>query len=264
MKLLVLAAPTVAFLSTPAHAQSEAQRGPTYALDLSRDIPALVLASAAAVTPILQRETPPAWCAPLCDASRVNAFDRPTAAVYRPAWARVTDVTVATLVVTPIVVMAADEGVANMLSDLVVVAETQLIASGFASLTSAAVRRPRPYMYSEAAPLADRQQADGAFSFFSGHTTNAFAASLVLYSTLKRRHPDSPAANIALSGTLAAASLVGTGRILAGKHFPTDVFAGALVGSSMGILVPALHASGLSVSPAPVGGSPGLSVSGFW
>ena len=175
-----------------------------------------------------------------------------------------TDVTVATLVITPIVVMAADEGLANMLNDLVVVAETQLIASAFASLTSAAVRRPRPYMYSEAAPLADRQQADGALSFFSGHTTNAFAASLVLYSTLKRRHPDSPAAYFALGGTVAAASVVGAGRILAGNHFPTDVLTGALVGSSMGILVPALHASGLSVSPAPVGGSAGLSVSGFW
>src|SRR4051812_8830858 len=146
MKLLGPAAATVALslLSTAALAQSVAERGPTYALDLSRDIPVLALAGAAAVTPSLQLEAPPAWCAPLCDARRVNAFDRPAAGVYRPTWARVTDVTVATLVVTPIVVMAADEGFANTLNDLVVIAETQLVASAFASLTSAAVRRPRP------------------------------------------------------------------------------------------------------------------------
>jgi membrane-associated phospholipid phosphatase len=256
----------VAFVSwaPSALADGPTSLGPTYALDASRDVPALLLGSVAAISPLFQKEAPQPWCAPLCDSHRINGLDRSVAGVYRPAWARVSDVTLAMLMATPVVVLLFDEGLSLTLNDGVVLAETQLLASGFASLTSAAVRRPRPYMYSERAPLDERLQGDGALSFFSGHTTNAFAASFALYGTLARRHPHSSAPLALLGASLAAASLVGASRILAGKHFPTDVAAGAVVGSSIGILVPALHGSGLALSPISDSNTIGVQVAGAW
>jgi membrane-associated phospholipid phosphatase len=119
-------------------------------------------------------------------------------------------------------------------------------------------------MYSEEAPLDARTDANGALSFFSGHTTTAFAAAVVLNRTLARRHPQSSAQWIALGTTLGAASLVGVSRIVSGNHFPTDVMAGALVGSSVGVLVPALHRSGLTLTPVSSTNTLGLSFGGVW
>jgi membrane-associated phospholipid phosphatase len=242
----------------------EAANGPTYRLDPSIDFPVLVLAGVAAASPLLKSETPAAWCAPSCDPAQVNAFDRWAAGVYRPAWGRVSDVTLGLLFAAPVATLFFDEGFRYATNDWVVIAESIVATSGFASLTSAAVRRPRPYMYGDDAPLDVRKSGDGALSFFSGHTSTAFAASLALYSTLRRRHPNSSIPFVALGTSLATASLVGTSRILAGKHFPTDVIAGAAVGSAMGTLVPALHGAGFTVSTVPIGGSLGVSIGGSW
>ena len=49
---------------------------------------------------------------------------------------------------------------------------------------------------------------------------------------------------------LAAASFVATARVIAGRHFITDSVGGAIVGASVGVLVPALHGSPVRVVPA--------------
>ncbi|HKQ68737.1 MAG TPA: phosphatase PAP2 family protein [Polyangiaceae bacterium] len=237
--------------------------GPTYQLALGIDLPVILVSGVAAVTPLLRNESPPAWCAPLCDRSRVNGFDRAVAGVWRPAWSQASDVTLAALLATPLVVMGAGEGLADAANDFVVFAETMTVAGGFASLTSAAISRPRPFMYGTDAPLGDRSTAHGSWSFFSGHTTLAFAATFFLYSTLDRRHPTSVWPALALGAGGALAAFVGTSRVLAGRHFPTDVIAGALVGSSIGLVVPKLHASGCTLS-AESNGLPGASLSGHF
>jgi membrane-associated phospholipid phosphatase len=241
-----------------------AEQGPAYALRLELDLPVLALAAAAASMPLVRAETAPPWCAPVCDPSRVNAFDRPVAGVYRVSWSNLSDVAVGSLVLTDVVVMLVDEGPGNTLNDAVVVAETILGAQSFAAWTSAAVRRPRPYVYSENAPLDERQNPYAALSFFSGHTTTAFAAAVVLHRTLARRHPDSAVPHIVLASTLAVAGLVGTARVLSGNHFPSDALVGAVVGSSTGVLVPALHGSGLSLTPFASADGAGVGVRGVF
>jgi membrane-associated phospholipid phosphatase len=232
-------------VSSPAAADD----GPTYALRLDRDLPVLGVAAAMAASSVVRAETPPPWCAPRCDPSRVNAFDRATAGVYRPSWSRASDVGVGALLAANVVTVALDEGFGNMLNDAVVIAQAILASQGLATLTSAAVRRPRPYAYGDDAPLGERTDPYAALSFFSGHTTTAFAAAVVLHRTLARRHPESSLPNIVLGSTLAVAAFVGAGRVLSGNHFPTDVLTGAVVGSSAGVLVPALHGSGLALTP---------------
>jgi len=69
-------------------------------------------------------------------------------------------------------------------------------------------------------------ESDPAFP--SGHTSRAFA----LATLLALRHPWPTRA-----GGVAFAVLVGVSRIYLGVHWPSDVFAGALVGIAMGLVL---------------------------
>jgi membrane-associated phospholipid phosphatase len=241
-----------------------AQEGPAYALHLEVDLPILALDAALAATPLVRPETAPPWCAPKCDPARINALDRPVAGVYRLGWSRVSDVGVGALLATDVAAMLVDEGPLGALNDAVVVTQTILSAQTLAAWTSLVVRRPRPYMYGENAPLDERQNPYGALSFFSGHSTTAFAAAVVLQRTLARRHPGSPLPNVLLASTLAVAGLVAVGRVASGNHFPTDVTVGAVVGSSMGVLVPALHGPGMALAPFAAPDTAGIGLRGVW
>jgi membrane-associated phospholipid phosphatase len=76
---------------------------------------------------------------------------------------------------------------------------------------------------------------------------------LATYQTLQRRHPNRPVNHIVLAVGLVCASFVGVSRVMSGQHFLTDVTAGALVGSGMGILIPALHRSSVTVQAQGLG-----------
>lgn len=63
------------------------------------------------------------------------------------------------------------------------------------------------------------------FSFPSGHTMTAFAAASAISGLLP----------VAAPLLLPAAVLVGASRVFLGLHYPSDVLAGALIGSGLGI-----------------------------
>ena len=82
------------------------------------------------------------------------------------------------------------------------------------------VERPRPWLDLPILPLVAE---DDPHSFPSGHTCAAFAAAMIWVRTLPWRW-----------GRIAAAALavcMGLSRLYAGVHYPSDVLAGALVGS---------------------------------
>ncbi len=68
-------------------------------------------------------------------------------------------------------------------------------------------------------------------SFPSGHASGAFAAATVFAGMYREDHPWVP---WVAYGT---ATLVSASRVALGRHFPTDVFVGALVGNSFGRMV---------------------------
>jgi undecaprenyl-diphosphatase len=120
-------------------------------------------------------------------------------------------------------------------------------------------------MYGTEAPLAVRESGDGGLSFFSGHAATSFAVTTATFVTLHRLHPDDRWPWVVLAGGGLAAGFVGATRVLAGAHFPTDVVAGAAVGASFGLLVPALHKAPVRVEVAPlaVTAGAGLSITGL-
>ena len=106
------------------------------------------------------------------------------------------------------------------------------------------VNRPRPYAYAttpEATAVGSKAGSDRTRSFYSGHSAMSFAAAVSGSLLVSLRTSDRPtrAANWGLS--LALASSTAVLRVRAGKHFPSDVIIGALLGSTAGALVPLLH-----------------------
>jgi len=105
--------------------------------------------------------------------------------------------------------------------------------------------RSRPVLYTSAAPGA-APDPDSRRSLPSGHASLAFAAA-TSYAIMagRERLPHRTRNGVLLyAGALGAAVL----RVSAGKHFPTDVLAGAALGSGIGWLAARVHAT----TPAPV------------
>lgn len=88
------------------------------------------------------------------------------------------------------------------------------------------VARPRPWVVMEG--WETLVTSSDMNSFPSGHTTAAFAFAAALCVALPQKW--------AKAAALIAAALMGFSRLYAGVHFPTDVLAGAAVGTLCGLL----------------------------
>jgi membrane-associated phospholipid phosphatase len=233
---------------------------PAYQLYAEYDLPALgiglVFAGARAI------RTQRAYCAPRCDSADLNALDRLTAGRWDPRWTNVSNIGVAFVVAAPAIYLIAEEGSLNALNDAVVIGESALLASSVATIMTVAAGRPRPFLYGDKAPIEDRNSVDASMSFISSHTAISFAVSTSTWMTFRRLHPDSSAHWAVLAIGDAAAAVVGLARMLAGRHFPTDVLSGAIVGTSVGVLVPAMHRSPVKLAPTATSDGGGLALFG--
>ena len=243
LQLFVLSASTVAVAR-------EAQ--PAYELRLELDLPIVLLGGAAASSFFFLSEAPGVACAPSCDKSKINGFDRGAAGLYDPSWSTVGDIATASTIAAPLLVIVLDEGLLNGLNDDLVVAEAALVTSAMQVALSYAVARPRPRVYGADTPLEDRTDANAARSFFSGHVANAVGTSVAALRTFQRL--GKPGLGwLMLGAGLAGSSLVGVSRVASGAHFPSDVLVGAAVGVGVGLAIPAMHASNARV--VPIGGA---------
>lgn len=242
----VFSAALVAALSvTPIEPSPADPRTPAFKLYAEIDIPVLAMAAVFGSARFFRTER--AYCAPRCDPSEINRFDRVTAGRWSPRWATVSDLGAVTLIGGAAVLLVADEGVLPALNDAVVIAQSALLATAAPSMLTLAAARPRPFLYGDKAPADVRETSDAGMSFLSSHTSISFALATSMYMAMHRRHPKH--AWIVLATGLPIASTVGVARVMAGRHFITDVLGGAVVGAAMGILVPALHETGLRVVP---------------
>ena len=130
-------------------------------------------------------------------------------------------------------------------TDLLVLVEVFTVANAANQLLKYAVRRPRPALYR----LYGARGGEELLSFPSGHTLATAVGMAGWASIFALRHPHSSWRWLPIGVGTALTGVVAYGRVAAGRHFYSDVLAGALLGGMLGYALPALHrrAPGLSL-----------------
>ena len=177
--------------------------------------------------------------------------------------AAMSDVLLGVLLAWPVLDSLALAGIARQSPDVAwqltsVLAE--VIAADFvlSTLIKLFAHRERPH--GDACTLADRRTNPDRCgtrgrnrSFYSGHASAAFssAGAVCMSHAFVPLWGDAGADAFACGGALALASIVGVLRVLADRHWASDVIGGSLIGLATGLLLPYLLHYGWDPSDAP-------------
>lgn len=191
----------------------------------------------------------------------LGPLDRPFAGRYDRRAALTSDIAIFAWGAVPVALSARDyfTGAATLPeagSETAIYAQALTLNSGLNLLVRSLRIHPRPLVYGEEAPLEERRKNEAAGSFYSGHASSAFvvAAFLPTVAAVKGKPMPGRWLGLGFAGALGISWL----RVEAGKHFPSDVLAGAAAGSCFGWALPHLHRSRVRLLPHPEGR--GLSV----
>ena len=146
---------------------------------------------------------------------------------------------------------ANDRAIDRFPVDALLITEATVLAGDLNQLAKFAFARERPFVhYLPRAPDAIRALTDSPtddnLSFFSGHTTLAFAVATSAGTVNSLRGYS--LAPVVWSAGMTMAVAVAYLRIAADKHYLSDVITGAVVGSIVGVGVPLLFHSASSAS----------------
>jgi membrane-associated phospholipid phosphatase len=193
-----------------------------------------------AIPTLLGAHLPYASCAP-CDPSHLWGIDRHFVGEPRGGLGTASTATLVVAVFAGGALLldahAADPSGAKW-EDLAVYAQAVSVNAALTSWSKVLFHRPRPVRYTPNA--ASYGGVNEGLSFPSGHTSMAFASAAAYTSMLQRRHAvGSHRGEVALM--FGAAVATGVLRVAARKHFPTDVVAGAVLGTAVGWVIPQLH-----------------------
>jgi len=179
----------------------------------------------------------PPDCAP-CDPATLWGIDRGVVGHTSAGAGTASDVFVLGVMGGAALAVIAGAPSAQRTGNAAVFGETIVAAYAATGWLKVTVGRERPVLYTADAPAA-ADDPDSQQSFPSGHTAAAFGAAVSYVVVSGRQHLPHRTRNAAL--LFGGAVTVGALRVAAGRHFPTDVLAGAGIGSLIGWLVPTLH-----------------------
>jgi membrane-associated phospholipid phosphatase len=144
-------------------------------------------------------------------------------------------------------------GAADTAGQMALIDTEAFAITGFLSFVSnATIRRTRPYLRECAAGKPDPGfptcgPGGRSESFFSGHTGIAFTGAMLTcmhHVQLPLYGESRIGGAVACGSMMVGAMATGAARIMADKHYASDVLVGAAIGLASGFLVPWLHYRG--------------------
>jgi membrane-associated phospholipid phosphatase len=177
------------------------------------------------------------------DPATINWFDRAATRRWSPSAAKASDIMLYATTAAPLTLILTDQGRREPGTMGVMYFETYALQGALTFLAKNLFSRTRPYVYNDDPdiPLSVKMKKTSRRSFYSGHTSSAFASMVFLASVFEKLYPDSDARGWVWGGCLTAAATTGYLRYAAGRHYPSDILVGAVMGSFIGYLVPSLH-----------------------
>jgi len=175
------------------------------------------------------------------DPSDINPLDRSATERYSPAALTASHVFSYGSLALPFALLSMKQVRKDWLYMGFMYAEVGLLTFGITEITKAASGRIRPLSYNPSFALDVRVEAESRKSFFSGHTANS-AAFCFLAARIFADHSDNKVAKaLVWTGAATIPAVTGFLRYWGGKHFPTDIITGYIVGGAIGYFVPYLH-----------------------
>jgi membrane-associated phospholipid phosphatase len=178
------------------------------------------------------------------DPASLPAIDRAATRRWSPKADHASDIMVYTLMAAPLSLALTDRGSKEPGTLGMIYLETMLLESGTVYLLKNLFERTRPFVYNDDPdiPLDLKMSRTARRSFPSGHAANAFSSMVFTATVYSELYPDSDGRGWVWGGCMAAATTTAYLRYAAGRHFLTDLLAGAAIGSLAGWLVPQWHA----------------------
>jgi hypothetical protein len=171
----------------------------------------------------------------------VDRFDRSATYRYSVSASRASDVLYGIALAAPVTLFSQSEVRKDWQTVALMYLETFGWVGATTELAKTSVRRLRPLVYNPDVPFDSKSSSESRKSFFSGHSSVAFASAVFISTVYGDYNPDSKWRPYVWTGSLLTAGIVGLLRYEAGAHYPTDVLAGAIVGSAIGYAIPWLH-----------------------
>lgn len=119
--------------------------------------------------------------------------------------------------------------------------EVMLLNAGLTNISKSIFQRPRPYVFDENWDPVRILSSNDRAAFVSGHTSGAAAGAFFFARVFSDYYPKSKLKPYVWGLAIGMPALTGYLRVRAGRHYPTDVIAGYLLGGSIGYFVPLLH-----------------------
>ncbi len=175
------------------------------------------------------------------DPLNVNSFDRPTTRNWNTKAHKISNITLHSSFYGQFALLL-DKNSRDEIGTIgTMMAEVILINNGITNILKGTAKRKRPFTYNPNAPLDLKLEKNGRYSFFSGHASNSAAYSFFAAKVYSDNNPGSKWNPYIWSAAVTLPAVTSLLRVKAGKHFPTDVIVGYVVGAAVGFLVPELH-----------------------
>jgi membrane-associated phospholipid phosphatase len=181
--------------------------------------------------------------------SSINRFDRSATYKWSTSAANFSDVPYRMMPFLPMTLgipLAANKKWDNAFTLGLIYAEVFFFTKGITGITKTLAGRTRPYLYNTTFTPEERfalqqDSPTATTSFFSGHSSVTFAFAVLLSKTYTDIYGKNTWSKIIWITSLSAATATAWARVEAGVHYPTDVIAGAIIGSAIGYFIPELH-----------------------
>jgi membrane-associated phospholipid phosphatase len=194
------------------------------------------LAGALGLTLIAPDQPGPDWA--------LGSWDRRARQNFSESAAKGSDQTLVLSVTLPVAIQMSDGFDTAFGNAALIYGEAQAANILLNSVVKLAFGRPRPYTHSDSAKVQEFVKAEGPdayASFYSGHSSLSHTAAMTGSILYAMRTDELVARHVVWGLEFALAGITAQLRVRAGRHYPTDIWTGALVGAGLGFAVPVLH-----------------------